>query len=77
MPNPAKLPAVSSDQVIRAFEKLGYRVVPGGKGSHTKLKRPGNPTLIIPRARVVRAGTLRSLIRTAGLSVEALTAALG
>ena len=38
----------SSDDIVKVCGKHGYRVTPGGKGSHIKLKKSGSPTLIVP-----------------------------
>lgn len=66
-----ELPKVSSDKAIRAFSKDGFVHV-RTKGSHYIMKKPDWPSLLsIPLGRRELAkGTLRSLIRTAGMSVE-------
>ena len=57
---------------MRAFERAGFRVVPGrGKGSHIAMAREDWPAiLVIPTHGDVPRGTLRALIRQSGLSVE-------
>jgi predicted RNA binding protein YcfA (HicA-like mRNA interferase family) len=68
----AKLPRdVSGDQAIRAFAKIGYRV-DRTVGSHAVLLHAADPTkrLVVPLHRVVKVGTLRRLVRDAGLAVE-------
>ena len=53
---------VGDKQVIKKAIKMGYREVPRhGKGSHTKLKSKGRPTLIVPRGKHLSSGTLQSL----------------
>jgi predicted RNA binding protein YcfA (HicA-like mRNA interferase family) len=69
------LPVVSAAEAVRAFEALGWRVVRGG--NHIILTREDHPaTLSIPNHKEVARGTLRSLIRAAGLTVEEFVAAL-
>lgn len=67
-----KLPSLSSRDIIRALAKVGFTVIPGrGKGSHEFLYRADPPTgITIPRMKAVKRGTLRGIIRQAGLTVE-------
>ncbi len=67
-----RLPSLSSREVIRAFEQAGFTVLPGrGKGSHIAMAREDWPAiLIIPSHNDVPRGTLRALIRQAGITVE-------
>lgn len=45
---------VSARALVQALTKhYGYQPVPGGKGSHIKLKRPGAPTIVVPGNRAV------------------------
>ena len=63
------LPTLSGLEVVRVFESLGWQVV-RQQGSHIILIKPGNfASLSIPNHREVAKGTLRSLIRSAGLGV--------
>ena len=65
-----RLPAISGKKAVDAFEKAGWQVT-RREGSHIILTKAGMPTVLsIPDHREVRRGTLRSLIRKAGLSVE-------
>lgn len=68
----SRLPALSTREVCSAFEKVGFRIVPSrGKGSHVFMYLANPPTgLTIPQAREVKRGTVRALIRQAGLSVD-------
>lgn len=72
------VPLVSSDEAIRAFEKIGYEVF-HQRGSHIILRRkePPHRHLSIPRRRELARGTLRGLIRQAELSVEQFIELLG
>ncbi len=54
-------------KAIRAFEKLGFRVVRQGK--HVIMSR-GEIRLTIPRANPVDAYTMGGIIKDAGLSIE-------
>ena len=66
----ARLPRLSGREVVRAFESLGWEQV-RQSGSHIVLVREGHrATLSVPDHKEVAAGTLRSLIRSAGLTVE-------
>jgi predicted RNA binding protein YcfA (HicA-like mRNA interferase family) len=65
-----KLPLVSGEQAVSAFEKAGW-AVKRRSGSHIILKKPGVIyNLSIPTSSQLKRGTLRSLIGKAGLSVE-------
>lgn len=45
----------------------GYRSVPGGKGSHVKLKKPNAPTIILPGNRsVVSPGVVKNVLEALG-----------
>jgi predicted RNA binding protein YcfA (HicA-like mRNA interferase family) len=71
-----RLPVLSGREVVRAFESLGWQVA-RTSGSHIVLVREGHPaTLSVPDHPEVAKGTLRSLIRAAGLTVDEFVAAL-
>lgn len=64
------IPALSGRDVVRAFESLGWQVA-RQSGSHIiMVKENEMSTLSIPDHREVAKGTLRSLIRAAGLTVS-------
>lgn len=67
-----RLPSLSQRDVVRAFERAGFRVIPSrGKGSHIAMARDDWPAiLIIPAHGDVQRGTLRALIRQSGMTVE-------
>ncbi len=67
----SKLPVVSGREAIRAFEKRGY-VVDHQTGSHVIMRQSAPPhrRLTVPNHGELAKGTLRSLIREAGLSVD-------
>ncbi len=67
------LPVLSGREVVQVFERFGWQVA-RQRGSHIILVKPEHiATLSVPDHKEVAKGTLRSLIRTAGLTVEAFT----
>lgn len=68
------LPVLSGRQVVRVFEAFGWGIA-RQRGSHIILVRPDHiATLSVPNHKEVARGTLRSLIRAAGLTAEAFIA---
>lgn len=67
----AELPLVSGREAVKAFGKIGYEL-DRQRGSHIVLrqKQPPHRRLTIPDHKELRKGTLRALIRQAGLSVD-------
>jgi predicted RNA binding protein YcfA (HicA-like mRNA interferase family) len=64
------LPQLSGRETVRAFESLGWKVAQQ-KGSHIILIKDGQiATLSVPDHKEVARGTLRSLIRSAELTVS-------
>ncbi len=64
------LPVLSGRKVVRAFQKLGWQMA-RQRGSHIILVKDGEiASLSVPDHKEVARGTLRSLIRTAGITVE-------
>ena len=64
------LPNLSGREVVRAFAKDGWQMA-RQRGSHMILVKGGHPaTLSVPDYKEVAKGTLRSLIRSSGLTVE-------
>ena len=71
----SSLPVLSGREVVRIFEVFGWAVV-RQTGSHIIMVKDGEiATLSVPEHREVARGTLRSLIRTAGLTVDEFVAA--
>ncbi|MEE8343459.1 MAG: type II toxin-antitoxin system HicA family toxin [Gammaproteobacteria bacterium] len=65
------LPALSGRKVVKVFESLGWEMV-RQRGSHIILvKENHHATLSVPDHKEVAKGTLRSLIRIVGITVEA------
>lgn len=58
--------------VRRRLEAAGFTVI-GQEGSHVKFARvtpEGTRTAVVPRHREVSSGTLRSILKQAGLSLD-------
>ena len=65
------LPVLSGRKAVRVFEKLGWEVA-RQRGSHIIMVKDGEmATLSVPDHKELAKGTLRSLIRSAGLTVDA------
>ena len=65
-----QIPLLSGREVVRVFENLGWQVA-RQRGSHIILVKEGTrATLSVPDHKEVARGTLRALIRAAGLTVE-------
>ncbi len=63
------VPVLSGRDVVRTFERFGWRVA-RQRGSHIVMVKEGHiATLSIPDHKEVGRGTLRSLIRSAGLTI--------
>jgi predicted RNA binding protein YcfA (HicA-like mRNA interferase family) len=69
------VPVLSGRDVVGIFSRLGWGVA-RQRGSHVIMVKPGHAaTLSVPDHREVARGTLRTLIRRAGLTIEAFLAA--
>jgi len=73
-----KLPSISGRKLIKALAKDGW-VIKSQKGSHVKLIKPGVkfPLLIPVHGKAsIPKGTLASILKDAGISVEKLNSLL-
>jgi len=71
-----RLPVVSGAQAVRAFGRDGWRV-DRQRGSHVVLLKPDHiASLSVPQHAELAPGTLRALIRAAGMSVDQFSALL-
>ena len=61
---------LDAPQVVRALKRLGFVSV-SQSGSHIKMKS-GSKTVIVPNHRPIKIGTMRDVLRQAGLDVETL-----
>ena len=73
----AKLPVVPGRETVRALGRFGYRL-DRQRGSHLILRDedPPHRRLTVPDHRELATGTLRAIIREAGLTVDAFIALL-
>ena len=72
----SQLPLISSRECIAALEKVGF-YVSRQRGSHIILRRDDPPArTVVPERRELRKGTLRSIIRDVGLTVDEFVALL-
>ncbi|MFI4860549.1 MAG: type II toxin-antitoxin system HicA family toxin [Phycisphaerales bacterium JB063] len=66
------LPIISGRDLVRALESIGYVVI-RQRGSHLRLRHPNNdhrkPTTV-PLHKTLKRGTLNSILKDAGLSVD-------
>jgi len=72
-----RLPVVSGRDAVKALQKIGYEA-DHQTGSHMILRRatPPHRRLTIPDHKELAKGTLRAIIREAGLTVDEFAALL-
>ena len=73
------LPRARAREALAALRRAGFIDVPGAKGGHRQLRRPeggGRVTVPVHGGETLKPGTLRSILRQAGLTVEEFTALL-
>jgi len=65
------LPRISGREVVKALLKMGYEK-DRQKGSHIVLRQATQPhrRIVVPDHQEVAKGTLRAIIKQAGLTVE-------
>lgn len=67
-----KLPVLSAREIIKVLNNQGFKVV-SQKGSHIKMKKKTSEKtriVIIPDYNEIPIGTLQSIIRQSGLTLE-------
>jgi predicted RNA binding protein YcfA (HicA-like mRNA interferase family) len=65
-----RLGNISGKEAVKAFGKTGWQVL-GQVGSHVVLTKAGvRANLSVPQHKELSTGTLRALIRAAGMTVE-------
>ena len=69
-----KLPQISGREVGRVLERLGF-ILKSRKGSHMKYVSDGK-IIIVPEHKILKKGTLRSILRELNIGVEKLKALL-
>jgi predicted RNA binding protein YcfA (HicA-like mRNA interferase family) len=63
------IPVLGPERVIQIFKALGWKIA-RVKGSHIILVKEGSlATLSVPNHKEVASGTLRNLIRSAGMTI--------
>jgi len=66
----SKLPIISGKQCVRALEQVGF-CLKRQRGSHMILRRDDPfAQVVIPDHNVLDRGTLRAIIRQAGLGID-------
>ena len=64
-----KLPRdVTGDEAVRAFQRIGFRIL-RQRGSHVQMT-DGSRHVTVPAHDAIRPGTLKSMLRQAGMSVD-------
>ena len=71
----SRLPVCSGREAVAAFGRMGY-VLDHQTGSHMILRHASQRRLTVPDHRELAKGTLRSLIREAGITVDQFIALL-
>lgn len=68
-----KLPIISGDRLVKALRNFGYEI-DHHTGSHIFLrnKRPPYRRLTVPKHIEIAKGTLKSILRQSGITVEEL-----
>jgi len=69
-----KLPCVSGEEAVKALKKLGFDFL-RQNGSHAILRR-GSQGCVVPMHREISQGTLRGVLRQAGVSEKEFRNAL-
>jgi len=68
-----RLPSISGRECVAALERVGFRIR-RQEGSHIILRRSETFTqVVVPDHRELDRGTLRAIIRQAGLGMEEFT----
>ena len=74
-----RLPAVTAGQTLRALQRAGLVIV-RSTGSHHRVVHPADAsratTVAVHAGKTLKRGTLRNIIKQAGLTVEEFTALL-
>ncbi len=73
-----ELPHISGQEAVDALERMGFQHL-RQRGSHVILRRDGaagSTGCVVPVHRELAIGTLRSILRQAGVTVEEFTSHL-
>lgn len=72
----ARLANISGKEAVKAFQKAGWQPI-GQVGSHLMMSKPGlRVNLSVPQHKELSVGTIRALIRHAGMTVDEFLALL-
>ncbi|MEX2029034.1 MAG: type II toxin-antitoxin system HicA family toxin [Candidatus Paceibacterota bacterium] len=66
-----RLPALSSKDMIKIFEKAGYFIV-RQKGSHIRMHHKTRDSITIPKHTTIGRGLLKKILRDSQISVDDL-----
>ena len=69
-----KLPNISGDEAVKALQRLGFAFL-RQRGSHAILRR-GSQGCVVPMHREISQGTLRGVLKQAGVSEDEFKSAL-
>lgn len=73
---PPSLKSIGHREAVKAFEKIGFAVV-RQVGSHITMRKPGHVLILtVPAHKPIAEGTLKSLIRNAGITPTEFAALL-
>jgi predicted RNA binding protein YcfA (HicA-like mRNA interferase family) len=73
----SKLPSISGSACVKALEKAGFRMM-RQKGSHIIMRRDDPfAQAVVPNHDEIDRGTLRSIIRQAGMTIDEFLELLG
>lgn len=66
----SKIPVISGVQCVRALEKIGF-ILKRQQGSHIILRRDDPfSQLVVPNHKILDRGTIRAIIRQAGITAD-------
>lgn len=72
----SNLPVISGRQCVNVFQKAGF-TIRRQSGSHIIMQRDDPYALaVVPNHKTLKPGTLRAIIRQAGMTVDAFIALL-
>ena len=69
-----KLPRITGEELVKALEKEGFEIA-RQRGSHVQVRKyveGKKVTFPVPKGKILKSGTLRGIMRKAGISVERL-----
>ena len=72
--SPSELPVLKPRELIRALERIGFRLLRKSRGSHWQFEHPDGrrTTVPVPKGRDIGPGLLRKILRDIELDAEDL-----